>query len=52
MCRHCRARGELFDRIKDGEIGDLTMLRAYRMAGPTASAFSTRKPANEPSELI
>lgn len=38
MCRHCKARQELFDRIQDGEIGDLTMLRAYRMAGPTGSA--------------
>jgi predicted dehydrogenase len=52
MCRHCRARGELFDRIKDGAIGDLTTLRAYRLAGTTASAFSTRKPDSEPSELI
>jgi len=38
MCRHCKARQELFDRIQNGEIGDLTMLRAYRMAGPTGSA--------------
>lgn len=38
MCRHCDARKELFDRIQSGEIGDLTMLRAYRMAGPTGSA--------------
>lgn len=38
MCRHCQARQELFDRIQNGEIGDLTMLRAYRMAGPTGSA--------------
>jgi hypothetical protein len=38
MCRHCPARQELFDRIQNGEIGDLTMLRAYRMAGPTGSA--------------
>jgi predicted dehydrogenase len=52
MCRHCRARGEMFQRIKDGEIGDLTALRAYRMAGPTASAFSKRQPADELSELI
>ena len=28
MCRHCEARQELFDRIQNGEIGDLTMLRA------------------------
>jgi predicted dehydrogenase len=52
MCRHCRARGEMFKRIKDGEIGDLTMMRAYRMAGRTASESSTRKPEDEPSELI
>ena len=44
MCRHCRSRGELHDRIKNGQIGDLTMLRAYRMAGPTASAFSSPRP--------
>ena len=40
MCRHCKARQELFDRIKSGEIGDITMLRAYRMHGPIGSAFS------------
>jgi predicted dehydrogenase len=44
MCRHCDVRRELFDRIKAGEIGDLVLLRAYRMAGPTASAFSVPKP--------
>lgn len=40
MCRHCEARGELFDRIQNGEIGDLIHLRAYRMVGPTGSAFA------------
>jgi predicted dehydrogenase len=44
MCRHCPARGELFNRIQDGQVGDLNFLRAYRIAGPTASAFSTKKP--------
>lgn len=44
MCRHCRVRKELYDRIKQGQIGDITMLRAYRMLGPTASAFAYRKP--------
>jgi predicted dehydrogenase len=44
MCRHCIVRQELAKRIKDGQIGDLTMLRAYRMAGPTATAFSNAKP--------
>lgn len=38
MCRHCEARQELFDRIQNGEIGDVNLLRAYRMAGPTGSA--------------
>ncbi len=46
MCRHCDARKELAGRVKDGQIGDVTMIRAYRAAGPTASAFSERKPAN------
>jgi predicted dehydrogenase len=44
MCRHCDARQELFKRIKDGEIGDITLLRAYRMAGVTAMEFSPPKP--------
>lgn len=44
MCRHCDIRKELFTRIRDGQIGDITMLRAYRMAGPTGSAFSPPKP--------
>ncbi len=44
MCRHCDARGELFNRIQDGQIGDQILLRAYRIAGPTASAFSERNP--------
>ncbi len=44
MCRHCPARNELYDRIKNGEIGDLTLLRAYRVTGPTGSAFATKKP--------
>lgn len=47
MCRHCDARGELFKRIQDGEIGDLLLLRAYRMAGPTATAFAKKKPENQ-----
>lgn len=44
MCRHCDARKELFDRIKSGQMGDITLMRAYRMAGPTGSAFATAKP--------
>lgn len=47
MCRHCKARGELFDRIQGGEIGDVIALRCYRQHPPVASAFSTRKPEGE-----
>ncbi len=51
MCRHCEARGELFDRIKDGQIGDIIALRAYRMAGPTGSATARPKP-DDMTELL
>jgi predicted dehydrogenase len=51
MCRHCKARQELFDRIQSGEIGDVLMLRAYRMQGPIGSAFSGPKPPDE-NELM
>lgn len=43
MCRHCDARRELFDRIQNGEIGDINLMRAYRMAGPTGSAAAPPK---------
>ena len=51
MCRHCKARQELFDRIQNGEIGDISMLRAYRMAGPTGSAAVGPVPKGE-NELM
>jgi predicted dehydrogenase len=44
MCRHCAARHELLQRIQDGQIGDITLLRAYRMKGPEAKEFSLPKP--------
>ncbi len=44
MCRHCDARKALIDQIRGGAIGDITFMRAYRMAGPTGSAFSPKKP--------
>ena len=44
MCRHGRERQELFDRIKQGQLGDLILERAYRMAGPIASFRVKRKP--------
>jgi predicted dehydrogenase len=51
MCRHCEARGELFKRIKDGQIGDIVMLRAYRQTGPVGTALTEPKPEGI-SELL
>src|SRR4029079_14877298 len=50
MSRHSRAMQELQQRIQDGEIGDLVLLRGYRMHGPVGSAFSTKWPGT-PDEL-
>jgi len=44
MCRHCRARHQLYDRIRQGEIGDIVALRAYRQTGPVGSANVPPKP--------
>ena len=52
MCRHCEARGELFNRIKAGEIGDILLLRAYRNAGPTGHAFTLPKPDGISDEWV
>jgi len=51
MSRHSRPMEELAKRIHDGEIGDVILLRGYRMQGPVASCFSTKWPG-EPSELL
>src|SRR5437899_9379789 len=51
MSRHSRAMQQLYQRVQEGEIGDLILLRGYRMHPPAASAFSTRWPGN-PSELL
>jgi predicted dehydrogenase len=49
MCRHCKARWELYERIKQGQIGDLTTLRTYRLVGP--AGFTGPKPGGQ-SELL
>ena len=46
MVRHCRGRRELWNRIQDGQIGEITMMRAYRMAGMIAS-FSSKYQKDE-----
>jgi len=46
MCRHCEARWGLYDRIQDGQLGDIITLRAYRMHGPIGYFASDPKPGN------
>ena len=51
MSRHSRPIQELHQRIGDGEIGEIFLLRAYRLIGPLVTAFSNRWPGT-PSELL
>jgi len=51
MSRHSRALQELSHRIQDGEIGDLILLRGYRMHGPVGSFSTVPKPPGM-SELL
>jgi predicted dehydrogenase len=46
-------RGELFDRIQQGEIGDIILGRAYRLQGPVGTCFTLpRDPNTDKSELL
>jgi predicted dehydrogenase len=38
MVRHCRARQELLNRVRDGQIGDLIAMRGYRMGSGGGTA--------------
>lgn len=38
MVRHCKGRQQLKEKIDAGELGDLILLRAYRMGGKAALA--------------
>src|SRR5262249_11054642 len=51
MCRHCEVRKDLHKRIKDGAIGDIITMRAYRLHAPIASFESGPKPQGI-SELL
>jgi len=51
MSRHNRGMQELAQRIHEGELGDLILLRGYRMHGPGGSAYTTKWPGS-PSELL
>ena len=44
MVRHCRGRQELKERIDSGEIGEIILMRGYRMGGRAATCG--RKPDN------
>ncbi len=58
MSRHSKPMQELHKRVEDGEIGDIILMRGYRMSGPLASAFSEKYPGpdndlpGKPSELL
>jgi len=51
MCRHSAARTELHKRIKDGELGEIMLLRAYRMQGPVGTCFTGPMPKGQ-NELL
>ena len=51
MSRHARNLQQLHQRVRDGELGDIFLMRAYRMHGPGGSAFSQKWPGT-PSELL
>ncbi len=44
MSRHSRALQELHQRIEDGELGEIILMRGYRMHGPVGYFSSLTKP--------
>ncbi len=50
MVRHCKGRLELLDRIRQGEIGEIIAMRAYRMSGPMVTFAGPPPPGK--SELM
>ena len=44
MWRHCQARRELVDRVRQGEIGEPIVMRTYRLHGPIGFFESLPKP--------
>ncbi len=43
MSRHSKSLQQLHDRLQE-DIGDIVLMRGYRMHGPVGSAFSTKWP--------
>jgi len=52
MCRHSRVRQEMQQRIQKGQIGDIMMMRAYRMQGIIGSCFTPKHGDDKMSELL
>jgi predicted dehydrogenase len=50
MCRHSPARQALIRKIRDGELGQIQLIRAYRMDG--SAGIKPYKPATDGSELM
>jgi len=48
MSRHARPLQELHKRIQDGELGEIMLMRGYRMQGPVGTFESPPRPANIP----
>lgn len=48
MSRHARPLQELHERIQNGELGDIIMMRGYRMQGPVGTFESPPRPADIP----
>lgn len=46
MSRHQKPLQELFDRVQSGELGEILLVRGYRMHGPAAFSESLPKPAD------
>jgi predicted dehydrogenase len=46
ISRHARPLQELYKRIQEGEIGDIILMRGYRMHGPIGYFASEPKPAD------
>ena len=44
MSRHARWLQELHERVQNGELGEIILMRGYRMHGPAATFESTPKP--------
>lgn len=44
MSRHTIGMQQLAERIRNGELGDIMLMRGYRMHGPAASSQSIQKP--------